>query len=48
VKDIIALLVAHHCLEVHNSAEAAKDQWLMNLMDRFEVQYKREQAGTPT
>jgi hypothetical protein len=43
VKDIIALLVANHCLEVHNSAGPAKDQWLMNLIDRFEVQYKKEQ-----
>lgn len=41
VSGIIALLVAHHCFEAHNSAGPAKDPWLMNLMDRFEVEYKK-------
>jgi hypothetical protein len=35
VNGIIALLAAHHCFEAHNSAGIAKDQSLMNLMDRF-------------
>jgi len=29
---------------VHNSAGPAKDPWLMNLMDHFEVQYKKRKG----